>query len=277
MIRNIADNAQLIWAFVVRDLKGRYIGSVMGLFWSVIHPLSQILVFSIIFSLINRGALVGLEGGPLDYTIFLCAGLLPWIAFQEFLMRVTGVYVANSNLIKKVQFPEEILVIQELISSLITLVISFTIFFIIIVLFGGWVPTIHILLLPGILSLQILFSLGIAFFMSTINVFLRDIGQIVSVIMLTWFWLTPIVYPAWIVFEPNKPHTYENLIVPGWLHTSFTLNPWYYLSKWYREIMYLETVPEWPEVMGFTLATVIVLTVGVLTYKALRKDIPDMI
>lgn len=277
MIRNIADNAQLIWAFVVRDLKGRYIGSVMGLFWSVIHPLSQILVFSIIFSMINRGALVGLEGGPLDYTIFLCSGLLPWIAFQEFQMRVTGVYVANANLIKKVQFPEEILVIQELISSLITLVISFTIFFIIIVFFGGWTPTPTFLLLPGILALQILFSLGIAFFMSTINVFLRDIGQIMSVILLTWFWLTPIVYPSTIIFKEGPPYLVENLLVPEWLHFSYTLNPWYYLSKWYREILYLDTVPEWPEVMGFVIVTIAVLTIGVLTHKALRKDIPDMI
>jgi lipopolysaccharide transport system permease protein len=277
MILNIIENQKLIWAFVIRDLKGRYIGSVMGLFWSVIHPLSQILVFSIIFSLINRGALVGLESGGLSYTIFLCSGLLPWIAFQEFLMRVTGVFVANSNLIKKVQFPEEILVIQELLSSLITLLISFSIFFIIIVIFGGWVPSAHILLLPGIITLQVAFSLGIAFFMATLNVFLRDIGQIMGVVLLTWFWLTPIVYPRTIIFKDMANLTYDNLLVPRWVHTFITLNPWYYISKWYREIIYLEIVPEFNEVIIFVIVATLTLFIGSMTFKSLRKEIPDMI
>lgn len=275
MLKRIIDNRHLIWAFVARDLKGRYVGSMMGLFWTVIHPLSQILVFSIVFSLINRGKLVGLEGGPLDYTIFLCAGLLPWIAFQEFLMRVTGVFVGNANLIKKVQFPEEILVIQELISSLITLAISFSIFTFIVGVFGGWRPTQHILLLPGIVALQVMFSLGIAFFMATLNVFLRDIGQIMGVILLTWFWLTPIVYPAHIVFIDQERMT--GLLVPEWLWLSFTLNPWYYLSKWYREVFYMGVVPEFNEVFTLFLLSILVLYFGIKCYKNLRNDIPDMI
>jgi lipopolysaccharide transport system permease protein len=275
MLKRILDNQQLIWAFVVRDLRGRYIGSMMGIFWTIIHPLSQILVFSIIFSLINRGRLVGLEGGPLDYTIFLCAGLLPWIAFQEFLMRSTGVFVAQANLIKKVQFPEEILIIQELVSSLITLGISYSIFIAIVLIFGGWRPSLHFLLIPGIVALQVLFSLGIAFFMSTINVFLRDIGQIMGVILMTWFWLTPIVYPPQIVFRDSV--NMRGLLVPEWLWLSFTLNPWYYLSKWYREVFYMETVPEFNEVMSLFLLSILILIFGIKTYKNLRSDIPDMI
>lgn len=277
MIKNILENQHLIWAFVIRDLRGRYIGSVMGIFWSVIHPLSQILVFSIIFGLINRAEQVGLTGG-LAYTIFLCSGLLPWIAFQEFQMRVNGVFVNNANLIKKVQFPQEILVIQELCSSLITLLISFSIFFVIIVIFGDWRPSMHIMLLPGILALQILFSLGLAFAVATLNVFLRDIGQIVGVVLMTWFWLTPIVYPATIIFKPGVANpTYADLLVPQWLHTSYTLNPWYYLAKWYREVIYLKTVPEFNEVIAFVAVTTVVVAAGTWIYKSLRADIPDMI
>ena len=275
MVKAILENRHLIWSFVARDLKGRYVGSIMGLFWTVIHPLSQILVFSIIFSLINRGKLVGLEGGPLDYTIFLCAGLLPWIAFQEYLMRVTGVFVANANLIKKVHFPEAILIIQELLSSLITLGISFSIFALIVFVFGGWRPSLHILLLPGVVSLQVMFSLGIAFFMATLNVFLRDIGQIMGVGLMTWFWLTPIVYPAQIVFKDQVNMT--GLLVPEWLWLSFTLNPWYYISKWYREVFYMRTVPEFNEVFTLFLLSILILYAGLKTYKTLRADIPDMI
>ena len=271
MLKRILDNQHLIWAFVARDLRGRYVGSMMGIFWTVIHPLSQILVFSIIFSLINRGKLVGLEGGPLDYTIFLCAGLLPWIAFQEYLMRVTGVFVSNANLIKKINFPEETLIIQELVSSLITLAISFSIFTFIIFVFGGWRPTAHILLLPGIVTLQVLFSVGIAFGFATLNVFLRDIGQILAVIMMAWFWLTPIVYPSSIVFSDGK------LLMPEWLWLSYTLNPWFYLSKWYREAFYMEKVPEFNEVLVFAALSGLFIYVGIKIYKALSKDIPDMI
>lgn len=275
MLKRILDHQHLIWSFVTRDLKGRYIGSMMGIFWTVIHPLSQIVVFSVVFSIINRAALIGLEGSPLGYTIFLCAGLLPWIAFQEFMMRVTGVFVANSNLIKKVNFPEEILVIQEMISSIITLTISYSLFTIIILVFGGWRPTLHILLLPGIVALQLFFSMGIAFFMATLNVFLRDIGQIMGVVLMTWFWLTPIVYPVQILFREQQLD--KGLIIPEGLWIFFTLNPWYYLSKWYREAFYMGIIPEFNEVIVFVALSTLMVYLGIKVYKSLRDDIPDMI
>ena len=276
MLKRILAHKHLIMAFVARDLRGRYIGSMMGIFWTVIHPLAQILVFSIIFSIINRGRLVGLEEGqPLAYTIFLCAGLLPWIAFQEYLMRVTGVFISNANLIKKIQFPAEILVIQELFSSLITLGISFSLFTVIIIFFGGWRPTPHILLLPGIVALQVFFSLSIAFAMATLNVFLRDIGQILGVVLMAWFWLTPIVYPSSIIFR--DPANATGLLVPEWLWLSYTLNPWYYMAKWYREVIYLEKVPDFNEVIVFLALSALIFFFGMKIYRSLRNDIPDMI
>lgn len=286
MLKNILDNQKLIWAFVVRELRGRYVGSVMGLFWSVIHPLSQIIVFSFVFSMINRGDIVGLPKDPnslfnLNYTIYLCSGLLPWIAFSEFIAKTTNVFVSNANLIKKVHFPEEILIVQEVVSSMITMGISFSLFFIVIALFGGWTPGIHFLLLPGIVALQILFSLGLAFFIATLNVFLRDVGQIVGVMLLTWFWLTPIVYPAsLIVFgDPDQKavKTFADMQIPRWVHTTYTLNPWYYLSKWYRQVIYEGKVPEFNEVIAFVGLTIVIVAAGVAIFKALRKDIPDMI
>jgi lipopolysaccharide transport system permease protein len=278
MLRNIVNHQHLVWAFVLRDLRGRYIGSVMGLFWSIIHPLSQIIVFSVIFSMINRGEVVGFTGqGPLNYTIFLCSALLPWIAFQELIGRVTNVFVGNANLIKKVQFPEEILVIQELISSMITMLISYSLFFLIILVFGGWTPPVHFLLLPGVVALQVLFSLGFCYFLATLNVYLRDIGQITAVVLMTWFWLTPIVYPVNILFGNVPNPTFEHLEIPRFMHTLYTLNPWYYLSKWYREVIYIGRVPEFNEVMGFTIVTIVFLSLGIWTYKKLRNDIPDLL
>lgn len=280
MLKRILEHQHLIWAFVVRDLRGRYIGSMMGLFWTVIHPLSQILVFSVVFSLINRGRLVGLPEGGLSYTIFLCSALLPWIAFQEYLMRATGIFVANANLIKKVHFPEEILLIQEIISSLITMTISYSLFIIIAAVFGGWVPSPHILLLPGVVALQIFFSLGIAFAMATLNVFLRDIGQIMGVVLMTWFWLSPIVYPAEIIFRKETIDGAEvvtGLLVPEWLWLSYTLNPWFYLSKWYREVFYIGVVPEFNEVVVFFALSSLIFIAGMKIYKSMRNDIADMI
>jgi len=278
MVHNILSHQHLIWAFVIRELRGRYIGSVMGIFWSVIHPLSQIVVFSVIFSMINRGAVVGFtEPRPLDYTIFLCSALLPWIAFQELIGKVSNVFLSNSNLIKKVQFPEEILVIQELISSMITMLISFSLFFIIVSIFGGWYPKPHFLLLPGVVALQILFSLGFAYLLSTLNVYLRDIGEITGVILMTWFWLSPIVYPSTILFTDVQNPTFANLRIPQILHQIYTLNPWYYLAKWYRQVIYIGEVPEFNEVAGFSIVTMVVFTIGIAVYKRLRKDIPDLI
>lgn len=278
ILNNIYTHQHLIWSFVVRELRGRYIGSVMGIFWSVIHPLAQITVFSVVFSVINRGEVVGFTSpGPLDYTIFLCSALLPWIAFQELIAKVTNIFVTNANLIKKVQFPEEILIIQELISSMITMFISFSLFFVIILAFGGWTPPVQFLLLPGVVALQVLFSLGFAFLLSTINVYLRDIGQITGVILMAWFWMSPIVYPVTIFFSKPQNPTFESLEIPKLMHTIYTLNPWYYLSKWYREIIYIGRVPEFNEVIGFTIVTAVVLTLGIWVYKSLRRDIPDLI
>jgi len=194
-VRELWDFRELVKNLVVRDLKVRYKNSVLGVLWSLLNPLLMMMVFTAVFT-VMRGQAVS------DFPVFVLIGLLPWQFFQNSVMAATSAIVGNAHLINKVYFPREVLVISGALSNLVNFLLALVVLFPIMFLFH--IPlTRWALLLPLVILVQLVFTLGIGFFVATANVFYRDVQMIMDVVLLAGFFLTPIFYSLDIL-----PHSY---------------------------------------------------------------------
>jgi len=216
--RGIVRRRYLLRHMVVRDLRNRYTGSLIGVFWSVIHPTIMVLTYTFIFSFVLKAKL-GVEAGGINYTLWLLCGLLPWFLFSETLQRSSNILIENKTLITKSLFPSELLPVSVILSNMLNHAVVFTIIVAIVLASRG---ALHpaILLLPFYTCMLVLFSLGLSWFVSSVNIFFRDVGQIINVIVGFWFFYTPIFY------DPNT-------LSPA-LKTVLMFNPLYHLVEGYR-------------------------------------------
>lgn len=263
MIKEIWEHRALIWAFVKRELRGRFVGSTVGFLWTVIHPLAMILVYTIVFSKIMQMKLPDTASlGQMGYVVYLCAAILPWLTMQETLLRSCTIFIEFSSLIKKVSFPPIILVAYIVISGFINLLIGFSVFFIL-MLFLGVKFGPFLLLLPLTLLIFLLFTFAVSMLLSCVNIFFRDTQQIVSIFLTVWFWVTPIVY------LPS--------IIPKELLFVTEVNPMNFLMNMFRDPIFYDTFYHWREASVFLLSVVILLIFSSAVFKKLRKHIPDEI
>ena len=185
----------LIRNFVVRDLKARYVGSFMGLFWSVIHPIVLLVSYTFVFLVVFKQQPRPEDTGTTNFPLFLFCGILPWLFFQDTLQRSSTVLIDNASLVTKTLFPSEILPLSILLAACVNHIIGFAILLCVIFFTIGKVSLL-ILLVPVYFFLLMLFTLGLSWFVSSLNVFIRDISQIITVVLTFWFWFTPIFYTA---------------------------------------------------------------------------------
>jgi lipopolysaccharide transport system permease protein len=217
----------LIKNFVKRDLEARYKGSAIGLFWTVVHPLVMLVLYTYIFSAILR-VRVGAAEGTGSFAIYLFCGLLPWNAFAEGVNRSTGVILEHANLIKRTIFPSEVLPIYPVVSGIFNQLIGLGI------LLAALLVTAHpitplILVLPVVLLLQFALTAGLAWIVAGFTVFVRDLGQIMGMVMTIWVFLTPIFYPP--------------TLIPERLRFLLVGNPMYALVESYRCVILKGVLP----------------------------------
>lgn len=177
----------LLRNLVKRDLKARYKNSIFGVLWSLLNPLAMMLVFTLLFSVLGRG------GSTRQYAIFVLVGLIPWNFFSGSMVSGTTSVVGNSSLVKKVYFPRELLPFSSLLSNLVNFAIAFVVLVVFLYAFGLGL-TVHALWVPAILVTQIIFTLGLVLLLGGLNVFYRDVMMILEVVLLAWFFLTPVFY-----------------------------------------------------------------------------------
>lgn len=216
------DRLFLLRELTLRDIKLRYIGSVMGLFWSVVHPVFMLLLYTLIFSKVLR------PDWPQARTVgslasYLFAGLLPWIQFHEAVTRCATVYLENSNLIRKVKFPVELLPGSTVLSSIGNLLVAIVVFVAVLLLRSQGLSWSLFWLVPALL-LQTLGTFGLGLLVASSNVFVRDIPQFLAVGFPFLFWATPIVYP------PTALH--------GYYHWLSNANPLTHLVALYRAALF---------------------------------------
>ena len=176
----------LLRNLVVRDLKARYKSSVLGILWSILNPLFLMLVFTIVFSVLANNQIR-------QYPVFVLVGLIPWNFFSGALTSGTISITGNSALVKKVYFPRELLPTSALLSNLVNFLFAFAVLIILLYAFGIGL-TIHALWVPVLLLTQLIFTLGLCLLLGSLTVFYRDVLMILEVVVLAWFFVTPVFY-----------------------------------------------------------------------------------
>jgi ABC-type polysaccharide/polyol phosphate export permease len=181
-----------IWQHAVADLRHRYAGTGMGVVWNILHPLSLIVVYAVVFGTIMKTTIDAVPG-RWGFPIYLCAGFFPWMAFSECMTRGASAFSGNAAYLKKLPVPEQVFVAQGVASSSLTLLISFALFLVIAIPLGLR-PSVYWLLTPiPIILLQVI-GFGLGMIVATLNVFFTDVAQLLGVVLQVLFWLTPIVY-----------------------------------------------------------------------------------
>ena len=241
-IRKLVRHRGLIQSMVERDLKSRYVGSVMGIFWSVIHPLVLLVSYTFVFSVIIRHPL-GPETGMASFAVYLFCGILPWMMFQETLTRSSNILVDNANLITKTLFPSEVLPVAVLIANLVNHLIGVGIFF----------PL-------------MLFALGLSWVVSSLQVFLRDTAQVVTVVLTFWFWFTPIFY--------TKKHLRN---VSEELAFAMYFNPLAEVVIAYRSCLLHAAMPSWQGLIFLYGMALLTLIGGGLVFRYVKRSFADVL
>jgi len=251
----------LIFSLARRELAARYKGSVLGIVWALLTPVVMIAIFTFIFSGIFR-ARFGPEGTAWDYALYLFCGLLPWTAFQEAVQLSSQTIVSHANLVKRVVFPLETLPVALALSTLAN-----QLFGTLALVVAGLIirRELHwtLLWLPVLVVPQLVATLGAAWFISSLGVFLRDIVQGVGLVLMAWMYLTPIIYPEQIV--PEKFRFFINV------------NPFTPLVRNYRRIILEGASPDWAGLAYFTLFALAVFICGYWWFAKTRKNFADVI
>ncbi|UCH97360.1 MAG: ABC transporter permease [Candidatus Aminicenantes bacterium] len=236
-IKGIWEFKYLIYNLVLRDLKVKYKGSTLGFLWSLLNPLLMIVVYTIAFEYVIK---IRVENFP----IFLFSALLPWNFLSSTLsMGVTSI-TENSNLVKKVYFPREVLPLSIVLVNLFHFCLSFVVL-IPALLFFKITPGFSFFFLVLVVFFQTFFVLGLTLLVSALNVYYRDVKHFLEVILNLWFWLTPIIWPLSLV--PEKFRDY------AWL------NPFTSFVQAYRDIILHNKIPP-------PLTLSMLVTIGVLAF-----------
>ncbi|MEH1892450.1 MAG: ABC transporter permease [Nostoc sp.] len=255
----------LLRTLVRRDLEARYKGSVLGNLWPLLNQLSQLLIYTYVFSIVLRVKLSikSLPENNLTFGLWLFAGLLPWIAFSGGWMQSASSVVGQSNLVKKVVFPLGLLPLVPILSTFIesSFGLMALIFFV-----AVNTHTLHatLALLPLVWLTQLLLTAGLGYLAAGLTVFLRDIPQTLGVILNIWFYATPLVYPASAI-----PEQWQSLI--------FWLNPIAAIAEVYRDIVLVGEVKHWGEWGVASTIALIIFCCGFTVYKRLRPAFADVL
>ena len=244
--KDLYNYRELLKTSITKDVGGKYKHSFLGVIWSFVNPLLQIAVYALVFQVI-------LKSNIENYAVYLCCGLVPWQYFSSVVLRGAATIIDNGNIIKKVYFPREILPISVVASEGVNFLISTTII-LGFVIFGGIGLSWNILWYFLILAIQIIVSIGIAFIVSSLTVYFRDLLHLLGILMQLLFYATPIVYSM-----DSVPASMKWLLM---------LNPMSYLIEGYRNIFYNKTMPNFE---GLLIALVMGVILCVCVYFIFRK------
>ncbi len=260
MFRALWNYRGFVLGAVKRDFQTRYLGSLLGGVWAVLNPLAMIVIFTVIFSQVMGSRLPNNGGGAFGYSVYLCAGLLPWTLFAELVARLNTVFVENGNLMKKASFPRICLPTITLLSTCIHFAITFALFFVFLVLAGA-LPGMPLLAVPLVLAILVAFALGLGLLLGTFNVFFRDVAQFTGVLLQFWLWLTPIVY----LID----------ILPPDARTVMNVNPVAPLVEALHAVFVQHAFPQWMHLIYPAVLSVFLLGLGGVAFLRLSGEIVD--
>lgn len=263
-LKELIKYRQLMVTLVSRELKARYRGTVLGFLWSFLNPLLLLVVYSVVFGLIltqNSGRIEGIELKGIDYTIFLFSGLLPWLWFTSSILESANVLFAHGNLIKKIQFPIEVLPIMTVVTNLVHFVLGIPILIIMILVLGKTVTlTWWVFFFPVAVLVQFVFVMGLSFLISALTVHFRDLRDIIANILTLWFFATPIIYP----FMTPDIQKHKAVV---WV---LTLNPMTHIIEAFHYTFAFGDLPHWKKLPVTFVVGLLFFYLGYVLFDKLR-------
>lgn len=259
-LKDIYNNKRLLKDLVKNDFKSRYLNNYLGILWAFIQPTVTICIFWFVFQ-------VGFKSAPVQdipFILWFISGVLPWFFFAEALQSGTNAILDNGFLVKKIVFRVSLLPIVKIISALV-IHLFFLIVMILMYLIYGFEFNIYWIQIFYYLFASIILLLGLSWMTSSIVIFFRDLGQLVSMCIQFWFWLTPIFWMLTMI-----PEKYQ------WL---FKLNPVYYITQGYRDAL-INHIWAWEkpmEALQFWSITLIIFSLGAIVFKKLRPHFADVL
>lgn len=254
MIKELYNYRQLLKSNVRKEIRGKYKGSFLGVLWSFVNPLLQVLVYALVFPFIMKNT-------QENYVVFLIIGILPWTWFITSINQGTSCILVNAGIIKKVYFPREILPISVVTSGLINFLISCIVIFLFL-LFGGVGFSVYVLFVPFIILIQFIFTLGILLITSAVDVYIRDAEYIINFIVNMLFYATPILY---------SPDIFAGSPI-SWL---FKVNPLSVIITGYRDALFYQVMPNLGLLFIVLIASILILVIGIAVFRKLEKGFAE--
>jgi ABC-type polysaccharide/polyol phosphate export permease len=262
MFRNLAALLKyrgLVQSLVVRELKARYRGSVLGFFWSFVNPLLLLLIYSFVFTVVLPGT------HPADiepYALFMFCGILPWTWFSSSLLEASNVLIAGGNLIKKVLFPAEVLPIVTVLANMVHFFLGLPILAVFLVYYRISPDRAELVWLPLVVLVQLLLTVGLALIVSALTVHFRDIKDLLANLLTFWFFATPIIYPM--AAAPIEGRRLLNV------------NPFTHLAISYQEILFYNgPFGHWKWLLALLLASMGLFLFGYFLFDRLRDSFAE--
>ena len=251
----------MIGGLVRRELRARDMSSVFGILWTLLSPLCLLLVYVAVFSSILQVRFTT-EGGNLSFSLYLLAGLLPWLAFQEGIIKATTAIVDNAGIVKATHFPAAVLVVSSVLAACVTLIVSLMLLVSALLLmgYGSWW---NVAYLPVLVLLQGILAVGIGLVTVSLHTLVRDTLPVLQMLFMVWFYLTPIIYP--LAYVPER-----------WA-VAFSWNPATSLITAYRAVLLEGKIPSGTEILPSCVWAIAFLGFGRVVFARVEPIFADVV
>ncbi len=253
---------ELFYNLTLRELRSKYKRSVLGWAWSMVNPLANMVVYTLVFKyFLKIKTPVGHPSGLSIYSLYLLCALLPWSFFSGSVTGSVSALVANGPLIKKTYFPRALLPAATVGATLVSHFIEMGLLLVVLVGFGNWRAALFTPVTLLIIVITAVFALGMGLALSALNVYFRDVEHFMGLMFLVWMYLTPIIYPINVI-----PHKYQEIL---------KINPMTDMSLCFRAVLYDGTWPSWLQLGYYAAWAVGFLVIGILVFNRLESRLAE--
>ena len=269
-LAELSASRELMVSLTRRELRGKFKRSLLGWTWSLVNPLATMAIFTLVFGFFLKLTIpAGQPSGLSNFALFLLCGLLPWNFLANSINGSMGALLNNSNLIKKVYFPREVLVGAIIASSGVAFLVEMAVLTIALIVAGNFVLP---WLIPALVLalIQAVFVTGIGLMLSVVNVYFRDLQHLVGIMLQFWFYSTPIVYPLTVV--PLRAELF-GIDVP--VRTLYELNPMVRFVEAYRACLYDLRFPPLVDILYLVVFSAAVLAMGLFVFVRLEPKLAE--
>jgi lipopolysaccharide transport system permease protein len=260
-LRELWRARELLWAFVRNDLRQRYVGSSIGFFWTVVNPLLELVTYTFVFHVLLDVRFQP-SGTTAHYVLFLFCGMMAWSGFADGITRATASVTDSAHLLRKMNFPAVVLPAHLVAAAMVSQLFRFFILLLGMLLLGDGVSW-HVFLVPVFMLVQAMFTLGLGLFLSTLNVYFRDMGHWVTAGLMIGMFVTPVFYPA-----SAYPRQFLLLLYP---------NPMAQLVGIYQSLLLDQRLPYANSMLYAVVASVLALVVGASVFAHNRRKFADLV